>query len=74
VIVFVICPLSDGVIDFSEFTKVYTGLQAKAEEKAKAKSAPAKPLERSSDMKATQWKKKNDDNPVTGLFKKLFDQ
>lgn len=67
-------PPSDGVIDFPEFTKVYAGLQAKAEEKAKAKAAPAKPLERSSDMRATQWAKKKDDNPVTGLFKKLFDQ
>jgi hypothetical protein len=65
---------SDGVIDFAEFTKVYEGLQAKADEKAKSGPTPVKPLQPSSDMKATQWTKKKDENPVAGLFRKLFDQ
>lgn len=65
---------SDGVIDFAEFTKVYEGLQAKANKKAESGPTPVKALQPSSDMKATQWTKKKGDNPVAGLFKKLFEQ
>ena len=60
----------DGVIDFSEFEKMYVTTYAKTD-KQKVKKA----LEVSSDMKSTGWKdKKKEGNPLESMFKKIFDQ
>ena len=68
----VLFAFSDGVIDFEEFEQVYVGLQSKAT--APKATKPDKNLPLSSDQKATMWTKKKNDNPVAGLFKRLFDQ